>query len=69
LFGSISRGEERPDSDVDLLVKFGHRVSFGEQLLLAEDLQKLCGRRVDVLTNLHPAFAPYIIPTLVSLPL
>jgi len=25
LFGSVSRGDERPDSDVDLLVQFGRR--------------------------------------------
>jgi hypothetical protein len=69
LFGSIARGEERPDSDIDLLVTFAPSDSFGEQFLLAEELRRLTGRRVDVATNLHPAFAPYIIPTLVPLPL
>jgi len=67
LFGSVSRGEERPDSDVDLLVAFDHNASFGERFLLAEALGHLCGRPVDLLTNVHPAFAPYILPTLVPL--
>ena len=69
LFGSIARGEERPDSDVDLLVSFRQDASYGDQLLLSEELARLCGRRVDIATNLHPAFAPYIMPTLVPLPL
>lgn len=69
LFGSVARGEERPDSDIDLLVTFAQPDTFGEQFLLAEALRRLSGRRVDVATNLHPAFAPYIVPTLVRLPL
>lgn len=70
LFGSVSRGEERPDSDVDLLVAFAEgRDELLEQFWLSEELERLCGRRVDVLTKIHPAFAPYIEPTLVPLPL
>jgi predicted nucleotidyltransferase len=70
LFGSVSREEERPESDLDLLVAFGaDGGSFADQLRLSEELERLCGRRVDVLTNIHPAFAPYIEPTLIPLPL
>lgn len=69
LFGSIARGEERPDSDVDLLVSFRHDASYGDRLLLSEELARLCGRRVDIATDLHPAFAPYIMPTLMPLPI
>ena len=68
LFGSLARGEERPDSDIDLLVSFRHDASYGDRLLLSEALGRLCGRRVDIATDLHPAFAPYIMPTLVPLP-
>lgn len=69
LFGSVSRGEERPDSDLDLLVTLDPSVTLFQQIDLAEKLSQLCGRRVDLLTDIHPAFAPYIKPTLVSLPL
>lgn len=70
LFGSVSRGEERPDSDVDLLVEFSEdRDSLLEQFWLAEKLECLCGRRVDVLTSIRPAFEPYITPTLVPVSL
>jgi predicted nucleotidyltransferase len=70
LFGSVSRGEERPDSDLDLLVEFSEeRDSLLEQFWMSEELGRLCGRRVDVLTKIHPAFEPYITPTLIPLPL
>lgn len=69
LFGSVSRGEERPENDIDLLVTFEREVSFGERFLLAEALQRISGRPVDLLTDVHPAFAPYILPTLIPLPL
>lgn len=69
VFGSVSRGEERPDSDVDLLVTFDRDASFGARFLLAEALRRVCGRPVDLLTDVHPAFAPYIMPTLIPLPL
>jgi predicted nucleotidyltransferase len=68
LFGSVARGEERPDSDIDLLVTFGRRVSLFRQMDLAEGLSQLSGRKVDMMTNIDPAFAPYIVPTLVPIP-
>lgn len=69
LFGGVARGEERPDSDLDLLVTFKAGTPYGVQILLAKDLVKLACRRVEVATTLHPAIAPYITPTLISLPL
>jgi predicted nucleotidyltransferase len=70
LFGSVARGEERAESDLDQLGRFGaDGDSFAEHLRLSEELERLCGRRVDVLTNIHPAFAPYTEPTLIPLPL
>jgi len=69
LFGSVARGEERPDSDVDLLVTFARPTSYFRQLDLAEALSKLSGRKIDLMTRIDPVFAPYITPTLVPLPL
>ena len=48
IFGSFSRGEAGPDSDVDLLVDVGpeHSPWFPGGLLM--DLQDLLGRRVDI---------------------
>ena len=69
LFGSFVRNEERPGSDLDLLVEFATPTTLFDQLRLAERLEHLCGHRVDLTTEIHPAFAPYIEPTLVALPL
>jgi len=69
LFGSTARGTDRPDSDVDLLVAFERPVTLFQQMDLANELSRQCGRTVDVMTNIDPAFAPYIMPTLVALPI
>jgi predicted nucleotidyltransferase len=62
-------GAARPDSDIDLLVTFGNPVTLFAQIDLAEELTRLTGRRIDLMTAIHPAFEPYIRPTLVPLPL
>lgn len=68
LFGSFAAGTAGPDSDVDLLVAFGRPVTLFQRLDLAEELSRLCGHKVDVMTDIDPAFLPYIQPTLVALP-
>jgi uncharacterized protein len=51
VFGSVARGNARPDSDIDLLVE----LEAGRSLLdlggLLMDLQTLLGRDVDVVTD------------------
>jgi predicted nucleotidyltransferase len=51
VFGSMARGEARPDSDIDVLVE----LEAGRSLLdlggLLMDLQDLLGREVDVVTE------------------
>jgi predicted nucleotidyltransferase len=49
VFGSVARGEERPDSDIDFLVDFPQGYDlFTQRLPLSEQLMKLTGRRVDL---------------------
>jgi uncharacterized protein len=51
VFGSVARGEERADSDVDLLVELeASRSLFGLGGFLM-DLHDLLGRKVDVATD------------------
>jgi len=54
VFGSVARGEARPDSDVDLLVDGLENSAWGGGRLLME-LQELLGRRVDLVSagDLH----------------
>lgn len=53
VFGSAARGEMRPDSDVDLLVEFqpGARIDLVDHAGLMLDLEKLLGRRVDLVSK------------------
>ena len=69
LFGSLARGEERPDSDIDMFVKFDGPFKLVDQLNLMVKLSRLAGRDVEVVTNIDPVFESYIRPTLVPIPL
>ncbi len=51
IFGSVARGEARPDSDVDLLVEMESGRSLLDLGGLLMDLQALLGREVDVVTD------------------
>lgn len=51
VFGSVARGEERPDSDVDLLVRLERGRSLMDQAALILELRRLLGRNVDVITE------------------
>ena len=48
LFGSVARGDDRPESDVDFIVEFNGQTSHQLYFLLKADLERLLGRRVDL---------------------
>ena len=64
LFGSVERDAARTDSDVDVLVEFrpGEK-SYDHFVALAELLERLVGRRVELVTpeSLSPFLRPYIL--------
>lgn len=51
LFGSVARGIERADSDIDLLVDFQSGASLLDQVGLADELTRKLGKRVDVVSS------------------
>ena len=51
VFGSVSRGEARPSSDVDFLVDFDAEASLLDQVGLIQDLEELLGVGVDVVSS------------------
>jgi len=55
-FGSISRGELKETSDIDLLIEFEGEKSLLDLVGLKMELEESLGREVDVLTygSLHP---------------
>lgn len=56
VFGSVARGEDTPNSDVDLLVRLSKPVGFVEFIALEDTFKEIFGRNVDLATesSLHP---------------
>lgn len=51
VFGSFSRGEERPDSDIDLLVQYdreNNSVGLFTIIRIQQQLQEMLGRKIDL---------------------
>jgi len=67
LFGSVVRGEDTPESDVDVLVKLKHmgeRPPLGllKWVALEQELSQRLGRKVDLVTEegMSPYIRPYV---------
>ncbi|HET9742882.1 MAG TPA: nucleotidyltransferase family protein [Terriglobales bacterium] len=58
VFGSVARGIERTDSDIDLLVDVERGRSLLDVIALEQELSELLGRRVEVLTD--GGLSPYL---------
>jgi predicted nucleotidyltransferase len=62
LFGSVARGEEEPDSDIDLVADLPETISLLELIALRRELTELLGAPVDVVParSLRPDVAAAI---------
>ena len=58
VFGSMARGEDDPESDVDFLVSLDAGRTLLDHLGLRQDLEDLLGHRVDVVVN--GGLSPYL---------
>jgi hypothetical protein len=66
VFGSRARGDERPDSDVDVYIEFDDaQRTYDNFFALHELLERTLGRRVDLVTDksLSETKARLILPT------
>ena len=64
LFGSFVRGEQHPDSDIDLLVEFAPgRKTFDTFMELSFFLEEVMQRRIELVTveSLSPYVGPHIL--------
>jgi predicted nucleotidyltransferase len=63
VFGSVARGDDHGESDVDFLVDMEAGRSLLDLVGLEQDLEELLHRKVDVLTerSLHPALRDQVL--------
>lgn len=65
LFGSVLKGEARPDSDVDVLIQFSPGAkTFDRFLALFDLLEERLGHRVEIITT--EALSPFIGPRILA---
>ncbi|MBM4049586.1 MAG: nucleotidyltransferase family protein [Planctomycetes bacterium] len=69
LFGSVVRGEFKPESDVDVLVEFEPGRSLFDHAALILELEAMLGRKVDVVTDrgLRPRIRERVLREVVAL--
>jgi predicted nucleotidyltransferase/DNA-binding XRE family transcriptional regulator len=69
VFGSVARGEDRADSDVDLLADFPPELSLFGLSRLEADLEAILGTRVDLIpaADLKPGVRERVEPDLITL--
>jgi hypothetical protein len=58
IFGSYARGEAGPESDIDILVRFGRPRSLIQLVTIEDELRLALHRNVDLLTE--KAVSPYL---------
>lgn len=51
LFGSAARREDRPDSDIDMMVELEEGRSLLDLIALSDDLQSALGRKIDTVSK------------------
>ena len=69
VFGSVARGEDRPDSDLDLLVEPTRQTTLFDIGGICDELEELLGIKVDVVTpgGLPPKFLERVLREAVPL--
>jgi predicted nucleotidyltransferase len=66
VFGSVARGDDTPESDVDLLVEFGEPMGMIQYVRFVEQLEQSLHKKVDVVTekSINKFMRPHILPDL-----
>ena len=62
VFGSYARGNQKPGSDLDLIVEFNQPMNLLDLIGLEQELTDALGIKVDLLTyeSIHEAIRPYV---------
>lgn len=67
LFGSYSRGEQTPKSDIDILLEFEKPIGFFKFIELEDHRTEKLGTKVELVTDdaLKPLMRPYVMESIV----
>ena len=62
VFGSFARGEQKPESDIDIVVEFEEDLSLLDIIGIEQKLSEELGLNVDLMTkkSIHSRLKPYI---------
>lgn len=68
LFGSYARGEARANSDVDMLVEFGKRISLMDLVRVEREMGDAIQKKVDLIpkNSVNKYVKPYIMKDLIT---
>jgi predicted nucleotidyltransferase len=66
VFGSLARGEDHPQSDIDILVRLGRPTGMVGYMQLIESLEERLHKKVDLVTeqSLNKYVRPHVLPDL-----
>jgi len=66
VFGSVARGEDQPQSDVDILVRLGQPMGLVGYMRLIQSLEEILQKKVDLVTeqSLNERVRPHVMPDL-----
>jgi uncharacterized protein len=69
IFGSVARGDDRPDSDIDILIDQENVWSLFDHVAMMQDLEDLLQRKVDLATAnaFRPGFKDRILQDAIAL--
>lgn len=65
-FGSFARGEQKPDSDIDILVEFDKSADLFSYMALSDYLEKILGNKIDLVSSrfLRSEIKPFVMKDL-----
>lgn len=69
VFGSLARGEDHPQSDVDILIRLGRPTGMIGYMQLIENLETILKKKVDLVTeqSLNKYVRPYVLSDLITI--
>lgn len=71
IFGSVARGEDTPNSDIDIMIQMGKTLNLFQYARMQIELEKKLGKKVDLVnkSRIKARLKPFILKDIVPLSL